>query len=121
MDVKTAFLNGVIEEDAYIEQPQGFEVHDREKHVFNWRKPYMGWSRLLTHGTWCIDSYPLSLGSKKSDVDLKLYFKVFEDNSLMFFLYVDDLFLTGAKVLIVQCKRELIFEFKIKDLGLMHY
>ena len=30
MDVKTTFLNGVIEEEVYIEQPPGFEAHDKE-------------------------------------------------------------------------------------------
>jgi hypothetical protein len=29
MDVKTTFLNGFIEEEVYIEKPQGFEVSDR--------------------------------------------------------------------------------------------
>ena len=33
MDVKTTFLNGFIEEEVYIEQPQGFEVSDKETHV----------------------------------------------------------------------------------------
>jgi hypothetical protein len=33
MDVKTTFLNGVIEEEVYIEQPQGFEVEDKKTHV----------------------------------------------------------------------------------------
>jgi hypothetical protein len=30
MDVKTTFFNVAIEEDVYIEQPQGFEVHSRD-------------------------------------------------------------------------------------------
>ena len=33
MDVKINFLNGVIEEEVYIKQPQGFEVEDKVTHV----------------------------------------------------------------------------------------
>jgi len=33
MDVNTAFLNGKVEEEVYIEQGEGFETFDRESHV----------------------------------------------------------------------------------------
>jgi len=33
MDVKTTFLNGTIDEEVYIEQPQGFKVHNRDTHI----------------------------------------------------------------------------------------
>ena len=42
MDVKTTFLNGVIEEEVYIEQPQGFEVEDRHTHVWKLNKTLCG-------------------------------------------------------------------------------
>jgi hypothetical protein len=42
MDVKTAFLNGIIEEEVYIEQPQGFEVEDRNSHVCRLKKALYG-------------------------------------------------------------------------------
>ena len=32
-DEKTTFLNGMIEEEVYIEQPQGFEVKNRVTHL----------------------------------------------------------------------------------------
>lgn len=38
MDVKTIFLNGVIEEEVYIEQPQGFVIHRKESHVCKLKK-----------------------------------------------------------------------------------
>jgi hypothetical protein len=38
MDVKMAFQNRVIEEELYIEQPQGFEVHGRDSHVCRLKK-----------------------------------------------------------------------------------
>ena len=42
MDVKTTFLNGVIEEEVYIEQPQGFEVEDKQTHVCKLKKALYG-------------------------------------------------------------------------------
>jgi hypothetical protein len=42
MDVKTTFLNKIIEEEVYIEQPQGFVVHGRESHVCRLKKALYG-------------------------------------------------------------------------------
>ena len=33
MDVKTTFLNDVVKEDVYVEQPLVYEIHDRNTHV----------------------------------------------------------------------------------------
>eukprot|EP00253_Pinus_taeda_P001732 PITA_01732 len=41
MDVKTTFLNGVIEE-VYIEQPEGFETHEKKSHVYRLKKALYG-------------------------------------------------------------------------------
>ena len=42
MDVKIAFLNGLIEEEVYIGQPQGFKTNDQETHVCKLKKALMG-------------------------------------------------------------------------------
>ena len=42
MDVKTIFLNDFIQEEVYIEQLQGFEVHGKESHVCRLKKALYG-------------------------------------------------------------------------------
>ena len=68
-----------------------------------------------------INNYLQRLGFTRSEADSNLYFKVVGNLPLIQVLYVDDLFLTGDEHQIARCKRELTFEFELKDLGLMHY
>ena len=102
-----------------MEQPLGFETHDREPHVCRLKKALYS----LKHApkTWYdkIDSFLTSLGFTKSKVDSNLYYKVEEGNPMI--LYVDDLFVIGKDGLIDDTKRKLAAKFKMKDLGMKHY
>ena len=42
MDVKTTFINGKIDEEVYIEQPEGFVTHGDKSHVCKQRKALYG-------------------------------------------------------------------------------
>lgn len=63
----------------------------------------------------------MSLGFTKNKANSNLYYKVEDDGTVILLLYVDDLFLTGNKKLIIGCKRELSAEFEMKDMGPLHY
>jgi hypothetical protein len=121
MDVKTTFLNGIIEEEVYIEQPQGFEVHGRESHVCRLKKALYGLKQAPRAWYSRIDSYLQQMGFEKSEADPNLYYILVGEDPLILVLYVDDLFLTGSEKLIEGCKRDLASEFEMKDIGLMHY
>jgi hypothetical protein len=68
-----------------------------------------------------MDIYLTRLGFSKSHVDPNIYYKFVNNAPVILLLYVDDLFIIGEESLIIQCKKELTYEFDMKDLGLMHY
>jgi hypothetical protein len=95
MDVKTVFLNRIIEEEVYIEKPEGFETFDRESHVCRLKRALYGLKQAPHAWYTRIDNYVTRLGFTKSEVDANLYQIVVEGNILIIVLYVDDLILTG--------------------------
>jgi hypothetical protein len=118
MDVKTAFLNGEIEEEVYIEQPDGFVIHEQKSHVCRLKKAMYG----LKHAWYeKMDGFLMSLCFSDSVVDPNLYYHIVGNECLILVMYVDDLFLSGLESLIVECKHALTSEFKMKNLGMMHY
>jgi hypothetical protein len=76
MDVKTIFLNGAIEEEVYIKQPQSFEVHSKDTHVCRLNKSMYGLKKAPRAWYVRIDSYLIRLGFSKSHADPNLYYKV---------------------------------------------
>eukprot|EP00253_Pinus_taeda_P022669 PITA_22669 len=121
MDVKTAFLNRVIEEEVYIEQPEGFEIFNNESHVCRLKRALYGLKQTPRAWYTRIDIYFTGLGFSKSEADPNLYQIVVEGKLLIIVLYEDDLILTRDELLILSCKEDLGREFEMKDLGLLHY
>ena len=87
MDVNTSFLNGVIEEEVYIKQPQGFEVEDIWTHVCKLKKAMYGLKQ--DHRAWYgrLYSFFTILGYTKSKAEPNLYFKVMDDEHDILLLY----------------------------------
>jgi hypothetical protein len=121
MDVKTVFLNGIIEEKVYIENLEGFETFDRESHVCILKRALYGLKQAPRAWYTRIDNYFTTLGFTKSEADANLYQILVEGKILIIVLYVDDLILTDDEKLIHSCKDDIAKEFEMKDLGLLHY
>jgi hypothetical protein len=87
MDVKIAFLNGLIEEEVYIEQPQGLEVEDRKSHVCRLKKALYGLKQAPRAWYGRIDSFLTSLGLTKSREYSNFYFKIMDNEPVILLLY----------------------------------
>jgi hypothetical protein len=72
MDVKSAFLNGPIKEEVYVEQPPGFEDSEYPNHVYKLSKMLYGLKQAQEHGMNVYDIF-LSLMASKSEKPILLY------------------------------------------------
>jgi hypothetical protein len=62
MDVNISFLNGVIEEEVYIEQPQGFVIHGKKSHICKLKKTLYGLKQAPKAWYAKINNYLMRLG-----------------------------------------------------------
>ncbi|GLJ30415.1 hypothetical protein SUGI_0601930 [Cryptomeria japonica] len=110
-----------IEEEVYIEQPEGFSTHDRNLYVCRLKKALYGLKQAPRAWYERKDSYLSKLGYSKNEADSNIYFKISDGDMLILVLYVDDLLITREDHLIAKCNQDLMAEFDMKDLGLLHY
>jgi len=122
MDVKTAFLNGDIEETIYMVQPENFESHDSKHLVCRLKKSLYGLKQTSRQWYWKFDDIVSSFGFKENIVDQCIYLKVSGSKFIILVLYVDDILLASSCVdLLRETKDFLSNKFEMKDLGEASY
>ncbi|XP_040956008.1 uncharacterized protein [Gossypium hirsutum] len=123
LDVKSAFLNGFLNEEIFIEQPEGFKVTGEEQKVYKLKKALYGLKQAPRAWYERIDGYLARLGFIKSISEPTLYVKKDQEETLLIVsLYVDDLLVIGCKdQLIEDFKKQMQHVFEMTDLGLMTY
>ncbi len=102
MDVKTAFLNGELEEDIYMDQPQGFVQDGKEHLVCKLKKSLYGLQQSRRAWYQCIDMFFTHEGYSRSQADHSLYIKQTSENLLIVIIYVDDLIILASNVSILK-------------------
>lgn len=122
LDVKSAFLNGDLQETVYVCQPEGFIkkgfehlVYQLVKALYGLRQAPRAWYSKLNK---CLEQ----LGFKKCPYEYAVYTKREENNTLVVGVYVDDLLITGTSMAMFdEFKRQMSNEFDMFDLGKLNY
>ena len=96
MDVKTIFLNGYLEEEVYMEQPEGLESSDKPDYVFWLKKALYGLKKAPRAWYSRLDKHLIANGFSCRKVDCTLYIKVINDDILSVEIYVDDIIFGSA-------------------------
>jgi histone deacetylase 1/2 len=122
LDVKNAFLHGVLEEEVYMRQPPGYEDPHAPYHVCKLDKSLYGlkqapraWFAKLSSKLQELDFSP-----SKADTSLFIYNK--SGITIFVLVYVDDIIVTSSSTrAIYALLQDLRKAFALKDLGDLHY
>jgi hypothetical protein len=89
MDVKSTFLNGDLNEEVYMEQPEGFKLSNNLDLACNLKKDLYGLKHAPHAWYHRLDTYLKDKGFKRGIVDNNLYIKIEDNDFLIMLVYVD--------------------------------
>lgn len=122
LDVKTAFLHGELKEKVYVAQPEGFEVKGSEEKVYKLNKALYGLRQAPRAWNNKLNRILMELQFKKCSKEPSVYRKEVGEHLLVIGVYVDDLFVTGTNLDVInKFKREMASKFEMSDLGKLTY
>lgn len=123
LDIKSAFLNGTISENIYVNQREGFVEPGKEDKVCKLTKALYGLKQALRAWYERMDNYLQSQGFVRIVSEHTLYVKSTDDViQLIVYLYVDDLLITGPSGdFLDDFKNKMKKEVDMSDLGNMSY
>lgn len=101
IDISNVFLNGVLKEDVYMQQPPGFENGDKTL-VYKLHKSLYGLKQALQAWFESLSKLLLSFGFVFSRCDKSLFMKTITASSLHVLVYVDDIIIIGYNASEVQ-------------------
>jgi hypothetical protein len=119
LDVKTDFLHGDLDEEIYMEQPEGFIQNRNKKFVCRLKKSLYGLRQSPRQWYKKFDSFTMSQNYTRSEYDHCVYFKKLNNGIfIILVLYVDDMLLERKIIIeINRLKAQMARTFDMKDLG----
>ena len=122
MDVKSAFLNGVLQEEVYVTQPPGFQDPKSPGKVLKLSKALYGLKQAPRAWNAKLDQELVKLGFCRSEEEHAVYKRGSGDSLLLLGVYVDDLIICGPDSnKIAEFKQQMSRTFSMSDLGLLSY
>jgi hypothetical protein len=123
LTVKSVFLNGILEEEVYVQQLEGFIMEGEESKVYRLKKALYGLKQVPRAWNARIDGYLHQNGFTKCPYEHAVYMKKnHRGEFLIICLYVDDLLHTGnSSEMFKEFKQSMFREFEMTDNGLMSY